>query len=77
MMFKRNWTTSSDFIDYFTLVSEHDWEDLLYVFSYEINKRALMITVTRSRERSTFPSDFLLMLPDRSANVRHILLKYI
>ena len=28
LIFKRDWTTSSNFINYFTLNSEHNWEDL-------------------------------------------------
>ena len=29
-MFKKDWTASSDFMNYSTLNSEHNWEDLLY-----------------------------------------------
>jgi hypothetical protein len=45
-MFKLDWTTFLDIDNRSTLNSEPNWEDF-YVFSQEINKHALPITITK------------------------------
>ena len=47
-MLKRDWATCSRFINYATLNSEHNWEDLYS--DKESTKHAFLITLTKSGE---------------------------
>jgi hypothetical protein len=35
LIFKRDWTKSSKFLNYFTLINEHNWEDLCMHSTYQ------------------------------------------
>ena len=70
MIIKRDWAASSNFINYSTLNSEHNWEDLRIV--QEMYKHALPMTIVK-RGEIQFSFRFLLLLHCRFANTTQIL----